>query len=132
MDKFLYLVSAILAIGVLTACAAATSMGAGGPGTTRQTAQGEVFTDGKGMTLYTYDKDGAGKSNCNGLCAVFWPPVIAADTAKPTDGFTTISRDDGSKQWAYRGKPLYGYVSDTEPSANSGHGLDGVGRIAKR
>jgi len=107
-------------------------MGAGGPGTTRQTGLGEVFTDANGMTLYTYDKDTTGKSNCTGLCAVFWPPVIAADTAKPTGGFTTITRGDGTKQWAYLKKPLYGYVSDAKPGDTIGDGVDGVWHVAKR
>ena len=36
-----------------------------------------VFTDAKGMTLYTFDKDTAGKSACNGPCAANWPPLMA-------------------------------------------------------
>ncbi len=132
MKRLSRLVAGLLMIGALAACAAATSMGPGGPGTTRQTGLGEVFTDANGMTLYTYDKDTTGKSNCTGLCAVFWPPVIAADTVKPTGGFATITRDDGTKQWAYHGKPLYGYVSDAKPGDTIGDGVNGVWHVAKR
>ncbi len=132
MKRLSRLVAGLLMIGALAACAAATSMGSGGPGTTRQTGLGEVFTDANGMTLYTYDKDTTGKSNCTGLCAVFWPPVIAADTVKPTGGFATITRDDGTKQWAYHGKPLYGYVSDAKPGDTIGDGVNGVWHVAKR
>ena len=74
-----------LVISVLAACAAAVSMAPGGPGTTRQTGLGEVFTDAEGMTLYTYDADKPGESNCTGICAVIWPPVIAAGLAHRTD-----------------------------------------------
>ena len=121
-----------LLIAILAGCAAATTMGPGGPGTTRQTGLGEVFTDAKGMTLYTYDKDAPGKSNCAGLCAVFWPPVMAADAAKPTGGFTVITREDGTRQWAYLKKPLYGYVTDAKPGDTTGDGADGVWHAAIR
>ena len=132
MKRLSRLIAGFLMIGALAACATATSMRPGGPGTTRQTGLGEVFTDADGMTLYTYDKDSPGKSNCTGLCAVFWPPVIAADTVKPTGGFATITRDDGTKQWAYHGKPLYGYVSDAKPGDTIGEGVNGVWHVAKR
>ena len=107
-------------------------MGLGGPGTTRQTGLGEVFTDANGMTLYTYDEDTPGKSNCSGLCAVFWPPVLADGAAKPTGGFAPITRDDGTRQWAYDGKPLYGYVNDAKSGETGGDGVDGVWHAAKR
>ncbi len=132
MKRLSRLVAGFLMIGVLAACATATSMGPGGPGTTRQTGLGEVFTDADGMTLYTYDKDTPGKSKCAGLCAVFWPPVIATGTAKSTGGFTTITRDDGTKQWAYNGKPLYGYINDPKAGDTNGDGVDGVWHVAKR
>ena len=132
MKGLLRFFAGFLLIGNLAACATATTMGPGGPGATKQTGLGEVFTDANGMTLYTYDEDTAGKSKCIGLCAVFWPPVIAADTAKPTGGFTTITRGDGTKQWAYHGKPLYGYVSDAKPGDTSGDGVDGVWHVANR
>ena len=132
MKRLSRLVAGFLMIGVLAACATATSMGPGGPGTTRQTGLGEVFTDADGMTLYTYDKDTPGKSNCTGLCAVFWPPVIAADTAKSTGRFTTITHDDGTKQWAYNGKPLYGYINDAKAGDTNGDGVDGVWHVAIR
>jgi predicted lipoprotein with Yx(FWY)xxD motif len=59
-----------------------------------------VLADAKGMTLYTYDKDEPGKSNCSGLCAHFWPPLTALADAHPMGDWTVITRKDGSKQWA--------------------------------
>ena len=132
MKGLLRFAAGFLLIGILAACATAPSMGPDGPGATRKTGLGEVFTDAKGMTLYTYDADTPGKSKCTGLCAVIWPPVKAADTAKPTGGFTVITRDDGTKQWAYLKKPLYGYVSDAKPGDTTGDGADGVWHAAKR
>ena len=73
---------------------------------TADTAKGKTFVDDKGMTLYTFDKDAGGKSMCNGPCAANWPPLTAAADAKPTADMTIVVRDDGSKMWAYKGKPL--------------------------
>ena len=49
---------------------------------TADTPKGKTFVDGKGMTLYTFDKDAGGKSMCNGPCAEAWPPLLAADEAR--------------------------------------------------
>ena len=81
-----------------------------------------VLADTRGMTLYTYDKDEPGKSNCNGLCAHFWPPLTAAVDAQPMSDWTVITRKDGSKQWAYRDKPLYTYDKDKKPGETKGEG----------
>lgn len=44
--------------------------------------KGGMLVDSKGMTLYTFDKDAAGKSMCNDQCAANWPPLAAAATDK--------------------------------------------------
>ena len=54
------------------------------------------------MTLYTFDKDAAGKSNCNDKCATAWPPFQVAASAAASGEWTIVDRDDGSKQWATR------------------------------
>lgn len=73
----------------------------------------KVLADAKGMTLYTFDKDEGGKSACNGECAHFWLPVAATATDKASGVWTMITREDGSKQWAYKGKPIYTFLKDT-------------------
>jgi predicted lipoprotein with Yx(FWY)xxD motif len=83
------------------------------------------------MTLYTFDKDPAGKSVCNGTCAASWPPLVAAADAKPMGDFTIITRDDGQRQWAYKGKPLYFWIKDTKPGEKTGDGFNNVWRIVK-
>ena len=93
------------------------------PTMTGDSAKGKVLTDPKGMTLYIFDKDADGKSVCNGPCATNWPPLMAASDAKVEGGYTIVTRDDGSKQWAYKGKPLYTWVKDTKPGDVSGDGV---------
>jgi predicted lipoprotein with Yx(FWY)xxD motif len=85
-----------------------------------------VLADAKGMTLYTFDKDMPGKSNCAAKCLMAWPALVAADGAKDMGDWTVVTRDDGTKQWAYKGKPLYTFVKDMKAGDTTG---DGVGMV---
>ena len=80
-----------------------------------------VLTDAKGFTLYWFVPDTAAKSNCNGSCATFWPPVKGpaslASGVKGTLG--TITRSDGSVQATFDGHPLYTYKGDSKPGDNA-------------
>ena len=97
-----------------------------------KTADG-ALTGPNGMTLYTFDKDaaGSGKSACNGPCATAWPPLMAADTDKPSGDYSVVARDDGKKQWAYKGKPLYYYAKDTKTGDKTGDGVNNVWKTAR-
>jgi predicted lipoprotein with Yx(FWY)xxD motif len=90
----------------------------------------EVLTDANGMTLYTYDKDTAGVSNCYDKCAENWPPLMADASAKAEGDFTIVDRTDGSKMWAFKGMPLYLWVKDTKPGDTTGDGVGGVWHTA--
>jgi len=116
MNRFRQLAGAALVLA-LAACA---GMG----GAPVKYADG-VMTNGDGMTLYTFDKDaaGSGKSVCNGPCARNWPPFMAAADSAPEGDWTIIARDDGSKQWAYKGKPLYAFIKDQKPGDKMGDGF---------
>jgi predicted lipoprotein with Yx(FWY)xxD motif len=80
-----------------------------------------ILVDAHGMTVYTFDKDtaGSGKSACTGQCAENWPPVMAGDAAVAAP-YSTVVRDDGSKQLAYKGKPLYTFVKDKKAGEREG------------
>ena len=79
-----------------------------------------MLVDSKGMTVYTYDKDSAGKSVCAGKCAENWPPVMATDAKAAGADYSTITRADGTKQLAYKGKPLYTFIKDKKPGDKTG------------
>jgi predicted lipoprotein with Yx(FWY)xxD motif len=96
-----------------------------------KSAAGPVLADSKKMTLYTFDKDTPDKSACNGPCAQNWPPLAAKVDAKPMGDWTVVARDDGSKQWAYKGKPLYTWVKDSKPGDTTGEGFNNVWHVAK-
>jgi len=95
-----------------------------------QVADG-ALVGANGMSLYTFDKDAGGKSACNGPCAANWPPLMAAADAKAEGEWTVITRDDGSKQWAYKGKPLYAWVKDQKAGDRTGDGFNQVWHLAK-
>ena len=82
-----------------------------------------MLVNSSGMTLYTFDKDATGKSNCNGPCAANWPPLMAESGATASGDWTIVTRDDGGKQWAYKGKPLYLWVKDQKPGDATGEGV---------
>src|SRR5271169_3136195 len=92
--------AALLSLGTAIALAQAAA-----PAKVADTSKGKVLVDTqKGMTLYTWDRDTTpGKSGCNGQCATNWPPLLASADAKAGGDYTVVARDDGSKQWAYKG-----------------------------
>ena len=99
--------------------------------TMQKAAAGPVFADAKGLSLYTFDRDVPAKSTCSGACARSWQPVRVPDLANGTVGeWTSIRRDDGTRQWAYKGKPVYTFAGDTKAGEVTGDGVDGVWHTA--
>ena len=84
-------------------------------------------------TLYTLDKDSADptRSTCDGDCALKWPPFRPNDGERAVRDYTIFKRDDGSLQWAYKGKPLYFYAGDNKTGDKNGDGADGVWHAVK-
>ena len=77
-----------------------------------------IAPDGK--PLYTFSRDMNGVSACIERCAANWPPLAAPPEAVADGDWSPIARPDGSKQWAYKGKPLYTYARDAANEAPSG------------
>jgi predicted lipoprotein with Yx(FWY)xxD motif len=96
----------------------------GGPAPRAAGAQ-VLYGDAKGMTLYVFDKDIAlGKSTCSGDCAKIWPPAAAPPSAAPDADWSLVERADGTRQWAYRGAPLYRFADDEAIGDAKGEGAD--------
>ena len=123
--KFTSRTALALSLAFLGACASVQA-------TSPMAADG-VLVGPNGMTLYTFDKDvaGSGKSMCNGPCATNWPPMMAAATDKASGDFSVVTRDDGTMQWAVKGKPVYFWAKDTKPGDKTGDGFNKVWQIAK-
>jgi predicted lipoprotein with Yx(FWY)xxD motif len=93
---------------------------------------GNILVNSKGRTLYLFNRDSGTMSECNGACAVNWPPLRAA--GKPTIGtgakaslISTSTRSDGVRQVTYNGHPLYLFKNDNNPGDTNGEGLDAFG-----
>lgn len=91
-----------------------------------------LLVDEKGRALYTWDNDKTpGRSDCNNQCRLLWPPITASADAVPRGVFTLVTRDDGQKQWAFRGKPLYRWVSDKQYGDAGGDGVSGAWHLVR-
>jgi predicted lipoprotein with Yx(FWY)xxD motif len=116
-----------------SSAAAAPASSAASSSTLKTTMIGgaTVLTNSKGFTLYSFAPDTSTKSNCNGSCAKYWPPVVGPATAGTgvTGKLGTITRSDGSTQATYNGHPLYTYVADTAPGQAKGNGLNLSGGV---
>jgi len=94
---------------------------------------GKILTGPNGMTLYTFANDNEpGKSACNGPCAENWPPFRPeANAPAPKAPLGILTRDDGSKQYAWKGKPLYYWKNDKKPGDTTGHKIRDVWFVAQ-
>jgi predicted lipoprotein with Yx(FWY)xxD motif len=107
-----------------------------GPATisVRMTPLGRILVDGKGMTLYLFEKDTGTTSMCNGSCASFWPPTTTDGSPKAggevkASKLGTTTRSDGSTQVTYNGHPLYYYEGDSAPGDTAGQGQNIFGAL---
>ncbi len=86
----------------------------------QRTLVGYVLIDQKKMTLYALDKDKADGSGCDGVCTQNWSPMWAPTVAHGFGDWSVLTRKDGSRQWAFKGKPIYRYKHDAHPAEISG------------
>jgi predicted lipoprotein with Yx(FWY)xxD motif len=135
-----------LAVGALTLAACATgssgagSSNAGGSSATAgsssaaagtelassKTSLGTVVVDGKGRTVYEFDKDtvGAATSACTGVCVGLWPELMATSSSPSVSGLTgtvgTAPTTGGGQQLTLDGHRLYTFSGDSQPGQVNG------------
>lgn len=95
-------------------------------------AQAAVLAGSNGMTLYTFDKDTGGVPTCYDACAAKWPPYLFEQGAMMNGNWTTVDRTDGTKQWAYMGKPVYFFADDKKAGDTKGDGVNNVWHAVQR
>jgi predicted lipoprotein with Yx(FWY)xxD motif len=98
----------------------------------RKTALGSVLVDGRGHTLYLFEKDRQGVSMCNNSCVNYWPPLTSQGTPRAGSGvhqsLLKLNRPHGgARQVTYAGHPLYTFVADKHAGQTSGEGLNNFG-----
>lgn len=121
-------VAAFAACVVLAGCASAAARAV-----PVVVTRGVLTERADGRTLYTFDRDvpGSGRSACVGPCAALWPPLVAAADARPFGDYTIVAREDGTRQWAWKGRPLYRWSKDAGPGDRSGDGEGNLWRLAR-
>jgi predicted lipoprotein with Yx(FWY)xxD motif len=129
--KLRTLLLASAAAGLLSTSFAIADDYLGGAVKSAEVGGKEILTDAKGMTLYIWDKDAVGVSNCYDQCAVNWPPLLVkADTAVEGDWTLVDRKDSDMKIVAYKGWPLYLWIKDTKPGDTTGDGVGGTWHTA--
>lgn len=125
MNSFRIKLTVCLSILVLSAC---SSMGNQAP-----VSSNGILVGDNGMSLYVLDRDVAdsGKSVCVDECAKLWPPYLASSSATASGNYSLITRADGSKQWAYKGRPLYFWSKDMNKGDMTGDNVNKVWHVIK-
>ena len=127
------LVSSLLALAAAGAVAvAANAASATSTLKTRHAKLGTYVVDGKGLSLYLFEKDKGKKSSCYGACAKVWKPLTVKGTPSAGTGLkgallSTTKRTDGTKQVTYGGHPLYYYDDDHKAGQTEGQGVKEFG-----
>jgi predicted lipoprotein with Yx(FWY)xxD motif len=98
----------------------------------RKTALGTILVDGRGRTLYLFEKDRGGVSMCNSACTKYWPPLISHGAPRAGKGvhqslLRLAVSNNGTRQVTYRGHPVYTFVGDQRTGQTAGEGLDNFG-----
>ena len=84
------------------------------------TVRGRMLSTEGRYAVYESDRDGPNKSNCDGICARTWTPILAPASAQPQGEWSVVVRAPGVRQWAFRKKPLYTYSADEGPGKFDG------------
>ncbi len=93
------------------------------PGMSAQkTLMGHIAADQNRKTLYTPQDDVDAAFLCiENTCLEQWSPVVAPHIARSIGDWEIITREDGLKQWAYQGRPLFRYSGDVLLGEAAGH-----------
>ena len=133
MKNALIVGAVAVVVALLTAAiAAAGPAGRSATVTTAGTGLGRIIVDGRGHSLYLFEKDMHGRSACSGLCASYWPPLLTSGKAIAIKGakpslLGSIGRAGGSRQATYAGHPLYLFSGDSSRGQTNGEGLQDFG-----
>ena len=120
------LVAAVAAVAAGCGGAIPANNGSRAGVTVESTKLGSILADGRGHTLYLFERDEGDESYCTGACASVWPPYETSGQPQAMTGLLasslgTITRDDGDVQVTYRGHPLYFYAGDaSSPGKTNG------------
>ncbi|GGA35480.1 cupredoxin domain-containing protein [Paenibacillus physcomitrellae] len=116
--------------------AATASLPAGDRITLRTDAKlGRYLADSQGRTLYFFSNDAGNLDACQGQCLATWPFLDSDQLQIPAglnpSDFTLVTHANGTKQWMYKGWPLYRFIKDSKAGDVLGEGVNGIWTAAK-
>ncbi len=117
----------VFGMAVVALCAATPGVqaqGMNGPAKVAEVQRQQALTDPKGMTLYVFDEDRDGTPHCQKECAKEFPSFAAQASDGASGDWGVTNREDGSKQWVYKGRPLYTFYRD-KPGEALGNAFNG-------
>ncbi|MDO5652514.1 MAG: ATP-binding protein [Brachymonas sp.] len=121
---------------LISACASTGGTGASvsREGPAPKIAANNTITGNGGLPLYVYSKDkkGEGVSECYDACAKNWPAAVTGVNTRPEGDFGLIIRMDSTRQWTYKGQPLYYYAQDSKAGDKKGDGAGGNWKLATK
>jgi predicted lipoprotein with Yx(FWY)xxD motif len=108
------LLAAVLAVAASSQAALGTSAARL---TARSTEYGKALFGPSGNVLYVFGADRGSTSNCYGVCAKAWPPLLTKGAPIAGRGVDAkllgmTKRKNGTMQVTYNGHPLYYYEAD--------------------
>jgi predicted lipoprotein with Yx(FWY)xxD motif len=99
-------------------------------GMAENATHGNILVDGAGSTVYIFDRDTPGVSNCTGGCIAAWPPLLTEYPPVALTGVEaeigTITLADGSMQVTVNGYPAYYWQGDAAAGDTNGNGVNNV------
>ena len=118
---WLGLTAVVVAGGVALAAVMSTAQATAGAAarlTVRSSEYGKALFGPSGNVLYFFGADRGSTSNCYGVCAEEWPPLLTKGAPIAGRGVDakllgTTKRRNGTMQVTYNGHPLYYYEADT-------------------
>jgi predicted lipoprotein with Yx(FWY)xxD motif len=137
-------VAAFLTLGAAAASASSSGYGSGmGSGmktaapakaqsvsVARNDALGRILADGKGRTLYLFEKDMGTTTACTGQCVSYWPAFMASGKAPAVKGAKSSKIGSANGQVTYAGHLLYYFVGDEKPGDVNGLKVGGWDAVA--
>jgi predicted lipoprotein with Yx(FWY)xxD motif len=130
--KLISLVALAVIAAALGASSATSAAHSGARVALGHSPLGRILVDGRGRTLYLFEKDKRRRSSCAGACAAYWPPLLSNGKPAAANGVTAsllgvTRRSDGTMQVTYAGHPLYHFVQDTKAGQTRGQDLHDFG-----
>jgi len=132
--------AAFLTIGAASATASSSGYGSGmkdAAATKAQTlsvgtndALGRLLVDGKGRTLYLFEKDMGTTTACTGQCVSYWPAFTASASTRAVRGAKSAKLGSAHGQVTYAGHLLYYFIGDKNPGDVNGLKVGGWDAVA--